>query len=66
MTTSEDCAALEALADSLGPLFPLEKGTLRRTADKLRRIESVLADSYSDEDTHGMASALNEIGEILK
>jgi hypothetical protein len=51
MTTSEDCEALEALAKQLTKVGRYEDAipSLRRAADKLRRIEEVMNGSESAE-----------------
>jgi hypothetical protein len=64
MTTSEDCAALEALADQIEVdrfYGSDERDLLRRAADKLRRIEEVIRKEPSMK-----LGALGEIEAILK
>jgi hypothetical protein len=63
MTTSQDCAALEALADwlSVNQTSAERRDLCRRAADKLRRIEAVVRSEP------GMKlGALGEIEDILK
>jgi hypothetical protein len=65
MTTSEDCAALEALADQIEVdrfYGSDERDLLRRAADKLRRIEEIVATWPTDRPR----KALVAIEDILK